>query len=76
MGEKTIAIRIDEELQKKIKFRLAEKGITLKDYIIGLVEEDLATQDDGPTKSELLAKLKAIKEITQEYLDYEESKKK
>ena len=46
--EKTIAIRIDEDLHKKIKIRLAENGATLKDYIISLVKNDL----DGnvPTK--------------------------
>lgn len=41
MAERNIAIRVDEELFKKIKVRLADNGMTLKDYIISLVEEDL-----------------------------------
>lgn len=41
MAERNIAIRVDEELFKKIKVRLADNGMTLKDYIISLIEEDL-----------------------------------
>ena len=41
MPERTVAIRIDEELHKRIRMRIAESGITLKDYIVSLVERDL-----------------------------------
>lgn len=41
MAEKTIAIRVNEETFKKVKLRLAENGMTLKDYIIKLIEQDL-----------------------------------
>ncbi len=41
MPEKNLAIRVDEELFKKVKIRLAENGMTLKDYIVSLIEEDL-----------------------------------
>ncbi len=41
MSEKNLAIRVDEELFKKVKIRLAENGMTLKDYIVSLIEEDL-----------------------------------
>ena len=41
MSEKTIAIRINEELHKRIKLRLAENGMTLKDYIISLINNDI-----------------------------------
>lgn len=41
MAERNIAIRVDEELFKKIKVQLADNGMTLKDYIISLIEEDL-----------------------------------
>lgn len=41
ISERTIAIRIDEEFHKKIKFKLAENGLTLKDYILGLIENDI-----------------------------------
>lgn len=48
MAEKTITIRIDDELHKKIKVAIAQKGITLKDYIVQLVENDL--NSDGEKK--------------------------
>lgn len=68
--EKTIAIRIDEDLHKRIKFRLAEKGITLKEYIIGLIEEDLDNPSNGPTRQELLLKIeRARKALDQCDLD-------
>lgn len=41
MLERNIAIRVDEELFKKIKVQLADNGMTMKDYIISLIEEDL-----------------------------------
>ncbi len=41
VAEKTIAIRVNEETFKKVKLRLAENGMTLKDYIIKLIEQDL-----------------------------------
>ena len=62
MPEKTIAIRVDEELFKKVKIRLAENGMTLKDYIITLIERDL--QEDVKQTVE-----KEIKEA-QKILDF------
>lgn len=41
MSEKTIAFRVDEELHRQVKIRLAETGMSLKDYIITLIEDDL-----------------------------------
>ena len=41
MSEKTINIKTDEELYKKIKIKIAEEGITLKNYVTKLIEEDL-----------------------------------
>ena len=52
MTERNIAIRVDEELFKKIKVRLADNGMTMKDYIISLIEEDL--------KKDVHFKLKAV----------------
>jgi len=43
--ERTVAIRIDEELHKRIRMRIAESGMTLKDYIVGLVENDLSPEE-------------------------------
>lgn len=41
MEEKGLHIKVSAELFKKIKIKLAEDGITLKDYLIKLIEEDL-----------------------------------
>lgn len=41
MPEKNLAIRVDEDLYKKVKVRLAESGMTLKDYLVMLIEKDL-----------------------------------
>ena len=41
MTEKTITIRIDEDLHKKIKIHIAQQGLSLKDYIVGLMLKDL-----------------------------------
>lgn len=48
MPDKTIAIRIDESVHRQIKIRLAEIGMTLKDYILTLVENDL--KESAPLK--------------------------
>lgn len=45
MSEKTITIRIDEELHKKIKIKIAHKGITLKQYIVDLINEDFKANE-------------------------------
>lgn len=63
MSEKTVAIRIDEDLQKRIKFRLVEKGCTLKDYIVNLIERDLENPNDDASKMELQTKLDKIRDI-------------
>ena len=41
MADKTISIRITEEFHKEIKIKIAKDGITLKDYILGLIKKDL-----------------------------------
>ena len=42
VANKTITIRIDEEFYKKIKIHIAEKGISLKEYLVMLIEADLS----------------------------------
>lgn len=44
--EKTITIRIDEELHRKIKIKIANEGKTLKDYLVDLIKEDLNIKDN------------------------------
>ena len=51
MSEKTVAIRIDEELHKRIKIRLAQIDMTLKDYIVQLVNNDLAEAERADFES-------------------------
>lgn len=41
MSEKTITIRVDENMYKKIKVEVALQGITLKEYILKLIKEDM-----------------------------------
>lgn len=41
MAEKNIGIKVDAELYKKIKIKLAKEDMTLKDYILGLILKDL-----------------------------------
>ena len=51
--DKTIAIRIDAALHKRIKMRLAENGLTLKDYIVCLIGNDL--KDSKPLNLDNIA---------------------
>lgn len=39
--EKTINFKIDEELYREIKIKIAKEGKTLKGYILELIEKDL-----------------------------------
>ena len=41
MGERNIAIRVDEELFKQVKKKITEKDISMKDYITLLIKQDL-----------------------------------
>lgn len=45
MVEKTITVRVTEELHKDIKIRIANEGISLKDYVLGLIQKDLAKKE-------------------------------
>lgn len=43
---KSMTIRINEDLHTKIKIRVAKQGITITDYILKLVEEDLKLNEN------------------------------
>lgn len=45
MTEKTMTIRLDEELHKRIKLKAVKEGKTVKDYILNLVKEDLRKEE-------------------------------
>lgn len=72
MAERNIAIRVDEELFRKIKSKLADNGMTLKDYIISLVEEDLKKDVDFNLKAVPASKSITEKEVkeAQKVLDF------
>lgn len=44
MAEKTITIRVDEELHKAVKMLIAKRGIKLKEYLLKLIKDDLAKE--------------------------------
>lgn len=69
INERTIAIRIDEELHKKVKIKLAETGMTLKDYISRLVENDLTGTParTAITEQDIVANANKIAKILNEH---------
>lgn len=72
MSDKTLAVRIDEGLYKRIKIRLAETGLTLKDYVITLIETDLQQNEPFKTKTVPMNEMvseEAVKEA-QKVLDF------
>lgn len=69
MPDKTIAIRVNEEMFKKVKLRLAENGMTLKDYIIKLIEQDLQEETKKRVEEEMPINENSIKEA-QKILDF------
>lgn len=44
MAEKTITVRVDEELHKAVKMLIAKRGIKLKEYLLELIKNDLAKE--------------------------------
>lgn len=44
MADKTITIRITEDQHKNIKIEAARRGLSVKDYILELVRNDLDKQ--------------------------------
>lgn len=47
MAERSIAIRVDEEMFRKIKARATSLGITLKEYIVSLANEDIQKAENS-----------------------------
>jgi predicted DNA binding CopG/RHH family protein len=39
--DKAINFKVDEKLYRRIKIKIATEGITLKDYVLGLILKDL-----------------------------------
>lgn len=41
MPEKTITMRIDDDLHTAIKVHVAKEGVSIKEYILDLIKRDL-----------------------------------
>ena len=70
--DKTLAIRIDAAIHKQIKMRLAKNGLTLKEYVLCLIGNDL--KDSRPltfdsTATDIIISEETIKEA-QKVLDF------
>ena len=62
--ERTLAFRIDESLYREIKMKLAQEGLTLKSYVLGLIDQDLhSEQRKEPDYTEIV---KIISQITRD----------
>lgn len=44
---RTLAFQVSEELFERIKAHLKKKGLTQKDFVIGLIEQALAEDGEG-----------------------------
>jgi hypothetical protein len=42
--DRNIGIKVDEELYRQIKIKLAKEDKKLKDYILGLIKKDLEAE--------------------------------
>ncbi len=49
--EKAINFKIDSELYKKIKIKTVMEDITIKQYILNLIQNDLANENDDKVVS-------------------------
>ena len=45
--KKNIVLRVDPDFHQKVKIHVAMEGITLQDYIVGLIEKDLEQQQEN-----------------------------
>ena len=41
---RNLSILIEEDLHRKVKIRAASKGVTVKQYLLNLIEKDLTTE--------------------------------
>lgn len=69
MGEKTLAFRIDEEFHRDLKIKLAKKGITLKDYVIGLIKSDLYEEKHPVSIDELRKYAQQIRDNSESIIE-------
>ena len=43
---KSVSIKVDEEFHRCMKLRATEKGKSIKEYVVGLIEKDLETKKE------------------------------
>ena len=59
----SIAIKVDEELLRDIHIRAAEKGLSIQQYVTGLIERDLFPERFPQITESQMEQLKAAMEI-------------
>ena len=87
--DKTLTLRVDDDLHHKIKIHIAKKNIKLKDYIINLIKYDLYTSSlkvagksrkentmDDMTNSEMVLILRMVLQIIKDSENKEDIIKK
>lgn len=52
MGERMLAVRIDEEFYTRIKVFVAQKGMTMKDFVTNAVEHEMVRDSTGGSSLE------------------------
>lgn len=52
---KSVSIKVDEEFHRCMKLRATEKGKSIKEYVVGLIEKDLETKKNKhmPSKAKV-----------------------
>lgn len=48
MPRKNVIIRMDEDLHKQIKIYVARKGITIQDFVLNLITDNLDNTGEKP----------------------------
>ena len=59
----SIAIKVDEELLRDIHIRAAEKGLSIQQYVTGLIERDLFPERFPQITESQMEQLKAAMEM-------------
>ncbi len=64
----SIAIKVDEELLRDIHIRAAEKGLSIQQYVTGLIERDLFPERFPQITESQMEQLKAAMELVDQAL--------
>ena len=52
-NKRCISIKVEDELHRNIRVRIAQDGLTLKEYIIGLVVKDIESRNDNESHKQI-----------------------